>query len=132
MRTETATEVVKAIGRAEPDAVNDVVRLRDAVRFLRRDAEQIRHDHTSHHAVRDERDAPMRQRMQPIEQRLHTHEHVLEILGEAHVIDADSTLALYRRIAIGPCGQGLSEACETNEALRIESLVNHELARHTR
>lgn len=62
----------------------------------------------------------------------HELQHVLEILGDATVRDAKSTLALYRRIASGDCGKGLSEACETDAAVRIEAVVNDELAERGR
>ena len=35
--------------------------------------------------------------------------------------NAEAVLALFRRIGTGPCRQGLSEACETDEALRLEA-----------
>jgi len=41
--------------------------------------------------------------------------------------DRASTLALYRRIAMGKCKQGLSEACETAAAQQVEALVLQEL-----
>ena len=62
----------------------------------------------------------------------HELQHVLEILGDVSVRDAKSTLALYRRIATGACGKGLLEACETDAAVRVEAVVNDELAQHGR
>jgi hypothetical protein len=48
---------------------------------------------------------------------------------EAEVRDAQQALALYRRIGTGKCLEGLSEACETKEALAVEKRVLEELFR---
>jgi hypothetical protein len=62
----------------------------------------------------------------------HELHHALEIAREPDVTNSEQALALYRRIAIGGCGEGLSERCETEAALRIEAQVNAELARGLR
>lgn len=62
----------------------------------------------------------------------HELHHAIEILSDPEVASPESVLALYRRIGTGPCRQGLSEACETDEALRVEAVVNDELARRAR
>ena len=62
----------------------------------------------------------------------HELHHALEILSDPEVADPKAVVALYRRIGTGACRQGLSEACETDEALRVETVVNDELARRTR
>ena len=62
----------------------------------------------------------------------HELQHALEILSDPDVASAEEVLALYRRIGTGRCRQGLSDACETDEALRVEAVVNDELARRTR
>jgi hypothetical protein len=62
----------------------------------------------------------------------HELHHALEIAREPDVTNSELALALYRRIAIGGCGEGLSERCETEAALRIEARVNEELARGLR
>ncbi|MCA1585200.1 MAG: hypothetical protein LC791_10680 [Acidobacteria bacterium] len=59
----------------------------------------------------------------------HELQHALEIVREADVIDGVRALALYRRIATGDCGEGLSEACETDAALAVEAKVLEELHR---
>jgi len=58
--------------------------------------------------------------------------HVLEILREPDVVDADTTVSLYRRIGTGQCRQGLSEACETDAALAMEARVLDEISRASR
>jgi hypothetical protein len=62
----------------------------------------------------------------------HELQHVVEILGDLNATDADSTLALYRRIGEGKCRAGLSEACETRAALDAEQQVLQELDRAPR
>ena len=62
----------------------------------------------------------------------HELQHALEIAREPEVTNSDQALALYRRIAIGRCGQGLDELFETEAALQIEAQVNDELARGSR
>jgi hypothetical protein len=62
----------------------------------------------------------------------HELHHALEIAREPDVTNSELALALYRRIAIGGCGEGLSERCETEAALLIEARVNEELARGLR
>jgi hypothetical protein len=57
----------------------------------------------------------------------HELQHALEILGESDVIDGESALRLYRRIAIGECKRGRSETCETEAALQFERKVLDEL-----
>lgn len=58
--------------------------------------------------------------------------HVTEILGEPGVVNAESTLKLYRRIGNGMCRKGLSEACETDAALAAEARVLDEISRVAR
>jgi hypothetical protein len=62
----------------------------------------------------------------------HELQHVLEMMNEPSVVDAASALALYRRIGIGACGKGLSDACETDGALAAESNVLDELSANGR
>jgi hypothetical protein len=62
----------------------------------------------------------------------HELQHAVEILEDTAAIDAESALALYRRIGTGTCRDGLSEACETNAALAIERAVLNELDRAER
>ena len=62
----------------------------------------------------------------------HELHHALEIAREPGVTNSDQALALYRRIAVGRCGQGLDERCETDGAMQIEARVNDELARRSR
>jgi len=59
----------------------------------------------------------------------HELQHAVEIAEHAEVTNAGATLALYRRIAYGRCGQGLSEECETTRALEAEKEVLQELLR---
>lgn len=56
----------------------------------------------------------------------HELQHVVEILREPGVTNAERALALYRRIGLGKCREGLSEACETEEARAIEARVLEE------
>jgi len=58
----------------------------------------------------------------------HELQHAAEIAEDPDVVDAASALALYRRIAVGACGRGLSEECETARALATERRVTEELA----
>ena len=55
--------------------------------------------------------------------------HAIEILGEPGATDPERVLALYRRIGIGACREGLSDRCETEAARAVESRVEEELAR---
>lgn len=57
----------------------------------------------------------------------HELQHALEIAGAPDVVTAGHVVALYRRIGVGECRDGLSEACETNEALETERRVLAEL-----
>ena len=57
----------------------------------------------------------------------HELQHALEIVREADVVDGESVLRLYRRIATGECKRGLSETCETETARAVEAKVLHEL-----
>ena len=59
----------------------------------------------------------------------HELHHALEIAREPDVTSSELTLALYRRIGMGRCREGLDEKCETEAALQIEHRVNDELAR---
>ena len=59
----------------------------------------------------------------------HELQHAVEILRDPEAIDAERTMALYRRIAIGKCGEGLSEKCETRQAQAVEAAVLDELHR---
>jgi hypothetical protein len=58
----------------------------------------------------------------------HELHHATEITREPGAFNAEQTLALYRRIANGKCREGLSDACETDAALAVESRVNDELS----
>lgn len=62
----------------------------------------------------------------------HELQHAVEIAEHPNVFDASSTLLLYRRIAIGACGRGLSEECETQRALDTEKRVIEELSGKSR
>jgi hypothetical protein len=55
--------------------------------------------------------------------------HAMEILAEPSAIDPERVMALYRRIGIGACREGLSDRCETEAARALESRVEAELAR---
>jgi hypothetical protein len=57
----------------------------------------------------------------------HELTHAVEVADRPDVVDSASLLALYRGIATGRCGQGLSEECETTRALTIERTVYLEL-----
>jgi hypothetical protein len=59
----------------------------------------------------------------------HELTHAVEVAERADVVDGAGLTALYRRIAIGRCGQGLSEECETTRALTTERTVYLELQR---
>jgi hypothetical protein len=59
----------------------------------------------------------------------HELHHALEIAREPDVTSSELTLALYRRIGMGRCREGLDEKCETEAALQSEHRVNDELAR---
>ncbi len=56
----------------------------------------------------------------------HELQHVVEILREPEVTNAERALALYRRIGLGKCREGLSEACETEDARAMEARVLEE------
>jgi hypothetical protein len=57
----------------------------------------------------------------------HELQHAVEVAERPEVTDQASLAALYRRIATGRCGQGLSEECETTRALTTERTVYREL-----
>jgi hypothetical protein len=57
----------------------------------------------------------------------HELQHAVEIVREPEVTDAARVLQLFRRIGAGRCRDGLSEACETDEALVVETKVLEEL-----
>ncbi len=59
----------------------------------------------------------------------HELHHALEIVRESDVVDGESALRLYRRIATGDCKWGLSETCETEAAQTLEAKVLDELHR---
>jgi hypothetical protein len=59
----------------------------------------------------------------------HELQHAVEIAEHPEVIDAATAVALYRQMALGRCGQGLSEECETERALETERAVLRELLR---
>jgi len=59
----------------------------------------------------------------------HELQHAVEVAESPEVIDGVSLAALYRRIATGRCGHGLSEECETTRALTTERAVYLELQR---
>jgi hypothetical protein len=58
----------------------------------------------------------------------HELQHAVEIAEHLEVLDASSALALYRRISVGRCRQGLSDECETARALETERTVLAELS----
>jgi len=62
----------------------------------------------------------------------HELQHAVELAENPDVVDGRTLTALYRRIASGRCGQGLSEECETERALLTERTVFQELQRSTR
>jgi hypothetical protein len=53
----------------------------------------------------------------------HELQHAVEVTEHPDVVDGRGLKALYRRIASGRCGQGLSEECETERALLTERTV---------
>jgi hypothetical protein len=57
----------------------------------------------------------------------HELQHALEIVSDPNVKDPDSVTALYRKIGIGKCREGLSEFCETDAAQAVERLVLEQL-----
>ena len=57
----------------------------------------------------------------------HELQHAVEIAEHRDVMDAASVVKLYRTIAVGQCGRGLSEECETTRALAAEKNVLAEL-----
>jgi len=59
----------------------------------------------------------------------HELQHAVEIAEHPDVIDGPSVLKLYRNIAVGPCGRGVSEECETTRALAAEERVLVELSK---
>ena len=59
----------------------------------------------------------------------HELQHAVEIADHPEVIDARSAIALYRKIGIGRCREGLSEECETERALDTEKTVRDELGK---
>jgi hypothetical protein len=59
----------------------------------------------------------------------HELQHAVEIAEHPEVVDARSATALYRRLAVGRCRDGLSEECETTRALDIEKAVIDELSK---
>jgi len=59
----------------------------------------------------------------------HELQHAVEIAEDPNVTDAPSALKLYRRVAFGPCREGLSEECETTRALATEKAVLTDLFR---
>jgi hypothetical protein len=62
----------------------------------------------------------------------HELQHAVEIAREPDVSTSEQVLSLYRRIAFGACGQGLSARCETEAALDVEARVKDELGRNPR
>ena len=59
----------------------------------------------------------------------HELQHAVEVAENEDVVDRTTLAALYHRIAVGRCGQGLSEECETNRALNTERTVFQQLQR---
>jgi hypothetical protein len=59
----------------------------------------------------------------------HELQHAVEIAERPDVFDRPSAVRLYRAIAVGRCGEGLSEECETTRALAAERNVLAELSR---
>ena len=57
----------------------------------------------------------------------HELQHAVEIVRDPDTVDVATTLLLYRRIGTRDCRTGLTDKCETEAALRIETLVNEEL-----
>lgn len=68
-------------------------------------------------------------RMATIAHELH---HATELLQDRTVVNAAGVLRVYRRLAKGDCGQGLSDVCETDGALATEARVLDELRRSSR
>jgi hypothetical protein len=62
----------------------------------------------------------------------HELHHATELLSDISVTDAAGVLRFYRQRARGDCGRGLSEVCETEEALLTETRVLDELQRSSR
>jgi len=62
----------------------------------------------------------------------HELQHAVEIVELPDVTDARSALALYRRIGLDRCREGLSEECETTRALTTERKVLEELGQARR
>lgn len=59
----------------------------------------------------------------------HELQHAVEVAEHPEVIDGRSVIKLYRQLAFGRCGEGLSEECETTRALATEEQVLKELFR---
>jgi hypothetical protein len=59
----------------------------------------------------------------------HELQHAVEIVRDPSAVDRASTMALYRRIAVGKCRDGLSDRCETDLARATERTVLEELYR---
>src|SRR5688572_1765087 len=59
----------------------------------------------------------------------HELQHAVEIIRTPYATDAETVMALYRRIGIGECSKGRSERCETEAALAVERQVLDELDR---
>jgi hypothetical protein len=57
----------------------------------------------------------------------HELQHAVEIAEHPEVINASGVLRLYRQIAFGRCHEGLSEECETTQALATETKALNEL-----
>lgn len=57
----------------------------------------------------------------------HELRHAAEIAGDRDAVDWASVMALYRRIGNDRCRDGLTEECETDQALKTESVVRREL-----
>ena len=59
----------------------------------------------------------------------HELQHAVEIIRTPDATDAESVMALYRRIGKGECAKGRSDRCETEAALAVEKRVLDELDR---
>ena len=62
----------------------------------------------------------------------HELQHAVEIIRTSDATDAETVMALYRRIGKSDCSKGRSDRCETEAALAAERQVLDELARSPR
>jgi len=62
----------------------------------------------------------------------HELQHAVEIIRTPDATNAETVMALYRRIGKGECAKGRSDRCETEAALAVEKQVLDELDRSPR